>query len=937
MTSAIILMLGLMARAGAAVIPADSKYVRSLDGTWRFKLEQPGADGSQPRKLGQRDPITTPATFEPFYMLDYTEDRKWNDLPVPSNWEMVGFSPATYCEPDNASGFYRKWFEVPASWKGRRVLVNFDGVQNGAEIWLNGRPVNVSEPSWGRMNYHESGWTAWQADLTPAVRFGEKNLLALRVTKNTVSCDLDTGDYFFLGGIHRAVTLFSVPEMHVEDLTVTTPLLPGGQAEVRAQVKVSGGQPAVVMQLEGFQPVQAKVNGDRIAQLIQAVDDPRLWSAEHPNLYRLTVEMKDAQGQTTESISRKVGIRQITIEDGIFKVNGQPVKLAGICRHDIYPTKGSAVDEEVWKKDLTLMKESNINAVRTSHYPYGSRFYDLCDEMGFYVVDELPYCACPTDTKELTPAFLQRARETIARDKNHPCVVIWAIGNENRPGINQKIVADKVKELDPTRPRLNSWLDAKENGVEFNDRHYTSYGDMEKQAIASAKNNLPMIYLENPNVWDVRNGADYGCLDAWGRVLGRCWDVTWKHDNIPGIFPFEWQDRAVCDKFPQKPYEYDPATGVQYVKTKGLVDGWRTPRPDLYQVKMVYSPIVIAREADLTSKPGYAVLSATNRYSFTNLSEIDAEWVLLRNGAAVKKGAAHFDLAPMATGKIELPIPAGVSADVLRIAFDHPGGWNVVTYQFDLVKREAPKLPTMSATLPVGLKFPKLNVVVCSIENDQYKWRRPVRVHGMLVNVMAEPAIVGDLSDQPIAAIRSVDADIALDNAPGKIVGKLHAQLADGKFSYRIVWSGENADIQELGWAFEMPGAFDHFSWKREAPWSYYPSTYIGRSEGTALPDSAKVNNTKLARPDAFDFNSTKYDCDWASLTDARGHGLRVEFTADQRHHCKGGFGQDGAYRLIVNRQVSPPRDYSSGQVPEMYMLLKADNSVQGSFYVGSQ
>src|SRR4029078_11994908 len=150
----------------------------------------------------------------------------------PGNWEMPGYSPATYNNPDNTSAFYRLEFDVPADWHGRDVLLSFDGVQNGAEIWLNGQPVNVDEPSWGRANYHEGGWTAFQVDLTPNVKLGEKNTLAVRVTKNTNSADLDTGDYFFLGGIHRPVTLFSVPREHIHDLAVQTTLRDDGAPDV---------------------------------------------------------------------------------------------------------------------------------------------------------------------------------------------------------------------------------------------------------------------------------------------------------------------------------------------------------------------------------------------------------------------------------------------------------------------------------------------------------------------------------------------------------------------------------------------------------------------------------------------------------------------------------------------------------------------------------
>ncbi len=182
-----------------------------------------------------------------------------------------------------------------------------------------------------------------------------------------------------------------------------------------------------------------------------------------------------------------------------------------------------------------------------------------------------------------------------------------------------------------------------------------------------------------------------------------------------------------------------------------------------------------------------------------------------------------------------------------------------------------------------------------------------------------------------------MDADIVLESAPEEVVGRLHAEYAGGLFTYRIEWTGEKADIQELGWVVEMPHEFDRFSWKRQALWSVYPEDHIGRPTGTARPDSADVHLTNISRPDAFDFNSTKYNCDWATLTDAKGHGLRLEFAADQRHHVRGGFGENGRFALVVNKQCSPPRDISTSTVTDLYLVLEPGDHVEGSFWVGSE
>jgi beta-galactosidase len=970
-TSVCCLVLCTLASAAFAtsVVPAEKESVRSLNGQWRFKLEQPG-DVNSGLDSGKLKPIVSPAKPEAFQTLDYKEDSSWHDLGVPGNWEMAGYSPATYNNPDNAIGLYRLSFAVPAEWQGRIVKLNFDGVQNGAEVFCNGQPVNVDEASWGRPNYHEGGNTAFQADLTPTVKFGGKNLLAIRVTKNTKSSDMDSGDFFFLGGIHRPVTLFSVPKMHVEDLTVQTKLLPESKAELRVILALAASQAGAkaVMQLESQPAVEAKPDGQGRVELVQTLEKPRLWSAEKPNLYTLTVDMKDEKGRVVEHLVKRIGVREVSIKDGILLVNNVPVKLAGICRHDCYPTLGTAINEEVWRKDITLMKAANINAIRTSHYPYGSGFYDLCDEMGMYVADEMSAGWVPTNTDELTPAFAQHARETVRRDKNHPCVIIWAVGNENKPGKNNKVAADEMKKLDPTRPRLISWRKAEEGDVEFDDAHYTNPADIAKaNAETERRQKYPKIYLENPNDWEIRNGADYGCTDLWAAIIKRTWQEVLKGDHIPGTFLWEWQDRAVADGCKTKLYDYVPATGINYVKAKGICDGFRNPRPWYYHVKVAYAPIQLVppglSAADLPSLGGRgarapelhaavtgstASVKATNYYSFTDLSELNTTWRLLKSDKELKTGVAHPTLAPRATGdiKFELPSDALAEADALRLDFDHPDGRNVATYLLR-IKPEADTTPKLDTARLDGIKFPRFNFVSMTYgKNPNTGWRWIERHPAKLVNISVQKAgssaptsLTDDaaLYAMPLAEVGAMDADVVLaDDTKAKVAGHVRADFAGGQFSYSLKWKVAKVDVQELGWVLEMPKKCDHFSWHRQAYWSYYPATHIGRPAGTATPDSADAEVTKVTRPDAFDFNSTKYNCDWASLADASGRGLAVAFTPDARQHCRAGTDGNGDRLLVVNAKCCPPRDISSGIVPDYYFMLERGKQATGGFRLGT-
>jgi hypothetical protein len=943
----VLAMLSTQARA-TTPIPTEADHATSLNGKWRFKIEQAPLLPQPVGKMGRNVPATLPAVTEPFHTIDYKEDASWHDITVPGNWEMAGFSPATYNQPDNASGFYRLRFAVPAGWQGRQVKINFDGVQNGCEIWCNGKPVSVDRPSWGRENYHEGGWTAWQADLTPAIQFGQENLLALHVTKNTKSVDCDTGDYFFLGGVHRPVTLFAVPATYLRDITVRTKLLPDDQAEVTviAQVANPAAGGKVSVSLEGQPNMEGAADAAGEVTLTQTIPHPGLWSAEFPNLYPLSVDLKDANGQVTEHTARKIGIREVSIKDGIFQVNHVPVKLVGICRHDVHPTMGTAVNEEVWKNDLELMKAANFNAVRTSHYPYGSGFYDLCDRMGFYVIDEEPFCWVNCDDPKLPAAFEQRARETVQRDKNHPCVVIWGIGNENKPGRDNALAAKVTREMDPTRPRLISCQKADDGDehVEFDDVHYRTVERIHQAELDSRRAKWPMIYTENPNVWEVRNGPDYGCLDLWCAVIDRTWREIWKDEHVVGTFLWEWQDRAVADPNETKYYYYFPQTGINLLKVKGVVDGFRTPRAEYFHIKMAQSPIVIDDKPKEVSVDTI-VLNVTNHYSFTDLSKLKLRWSLSAGSQQVQcSGTVSPSLPPRSQGTVRLTFPQGAlaAADTLRLDIEHPDGWNIATYQVVLkpITYAPPQLQAAGV-----VTFPRFNLLTGQVVKDDKGWRLLDRVTGELAHIRVSrqgqqvEMAPTTLTATPLTEVQSLDADIVLQ-PKGGTAGRLHAEFADGKFSYRVDWLGEKSDIYELGWVFAAPKGVDHFSWSRQGVWSYYPPDHIGRPNGTATPDSADVQVTKITRPDAFDFNSTKFNCDWAALSDSAGggggggKGLCVEFSPDQRQHVRGGIEADGACSLIVNRCYSPPRDISSTVVADLYTVLNKNDQVSGRFKI---
>ncbi|WP_237712367.1 glycoside hydrolase family 2 TIM barrel-domain containing protein [Pedosphaera parvula] len=827
---------------------------------------------------------------------------------------------------------------MPASWQGRQIYLYFDGVQTSAQVWVNGQPAMVNEPSWGISNYHDSGWTGFQVNITSLVNLGTTNLLAVRVVKKSPSVDLDSGDYFTLGGIFRPVTLYSVPQTNFAGVQVQTHLLANNQAEVDVSADVTQGDAStpVVMTLNGVTTVTNAANGKAVFTRI--LNQPQLWSAEFPNLYGLTLQLKNPAGQITETVSNRIGIRELTISNAVVLLNGVPVKFAGVCNHDSTATVGNAMGPDDWRRDILMMKAANINAIRTTHYNFGSGFYDLCDELGMYVANELPYCwVSSVGDQGMTPAFQQRAREVIRRDRNHPSVVIWAIGNENSAGTNLQVVADLVKTLDPTRPRLVSTFDASKYNVELSDRHYPSPATMQSDGASATVH--PWIYLEQPNTWDIRLAADASVCEQWGIAQQRVWNVCLQYDTIAGTFPFEWSDRALADPNSDASYQqyqstgvqllYSfPATGIHILKCKGMVDGFRNPRPKVYEAQMVYSPIQVSNA--LTVSSGQVSFPVKNLYSFTDLSYLTTAWQLQRGGVTIASGTTNVTLPPRSSGTVRISVPADALAyaDALRVDFNHPDGRDIVAHQFTLANA-APTSP--DPALPAGLPIPTFNLITRQTVSDPGYWTKVLRYPASLTGVTLTPANATTLGQ-----LQSLSATVIGGSSGSQVLGQIQAQYANNQFSYTLQWTASSAEVQEVGWIFQMPSSYDHFSWDRDTRWTVYPPLSIARATGTATPDSTNVDITRMDLPNAFDFNSTKYDCNWASLATGTGAGLMLSFDPSQRFHCRAGGGNGGNYLLYVNQQVSLPNDFTMQVVPDLILTLSSGNVLQGSFDVGS-
>ncbi|MCG6926381.1 MAG: DUF4981 domain-containing protein [Acidobacteria bacterium] len=439
-----------------------SPWCQLLSGMWRFHWAPV--------------PGEAPATFfEPGF-----DTSEWDEIEVPSSWQMQGFGhpmfrnvsqpfpstppkvPASY----NPVGSYRRSFDLPEGWEGRQVFLHFEGVKSASYVWVNGKEVG----------YNQGGMEPAEYDVTDVLRPGS-NTVAVQVYRFSDGTYLEDQDMWRLSGIYRDVYLMATPPVHVRDFFVTTDLddnYRDAELKVQAEVSHSGegkaegyriratlypddGSAAVQDPFESRQ-LSIPAGGAVAASLSASVEAPRLWSAEHPRLYRLVLELLGPDGATGEILSTRVGFREMEIRDQAFFVNGRSVKLNAVNSHVHHPDTGRTMDVATMREDLVLMKRFNVNAVRTSHYPPNPEYLDLADALGIYVIDETGDEAHSTThlsgRPEWRAAYLDRGRKMVHRDRNHPSVVIWSAGNESGSGDSICAIIAEGKRLDPTR----AWL-----------------------------------------------------------------------------------------------------------------------------------------------------------------------------------------------------------------------------------------------------------------------------------------------------------------------------------------------------------------------------------------------------------------------------------------------------------------------------------------------
>lgn len=642
----------------------NSSFYQSLNGEWDFNY----ADSVPER----------PTTF--FNSEFDTSD--WDKIPVPSNWELEGHGIPIYTNviypfpknppfiphDKNSVGSYRRDFEIPENCDGKNIYLHFAGVSGATYVWINGEKVGYSEGS----------KTPAEFDITKYLKAG-KNSLAVQVLRWSDASYLEDQDFWRLSGIERDVYLYATNKTTLKDYRVIADLennYTDGKLNLNLQINNSGkkakGYHVEVKLLEGDTEVYSETKKVDLSQGLSSINFektlPKIktWNAEKPNLYSLLFVLKDKKGAVTEAISSKIGFRKIEIKNNQFLVNGQPVLIKGANLHDHDETTGHVISEEITLKDMEVMKQNNLNAIRCSHYPKNPFFYRMADTYGFYVVDEanIEIHGMGTtnqgldnneEAKKVHPAYrpewkamhMDRTVRMFERDKNFTSIVTWSLGNEAGNGENFFATYAWLKEHDATRPVQYEGATMYEN-TDIQAPMYDRIETME----AYAKNNPKRPYIQ----------CEYA--HAMGNSVGNLqdyWDVIEKYDVLQGGFIWDWVDQGLKTKNDQgvEFYAFGGDFGAGDLQNdnnfclNGLVDPDRSAHPALYEVKKVYQYVKFNAENPKSGK-----IMLTNKYDFTNLSEYDFSWRLLENGKQLAKGRiADVDIAPYDSQEIQIELP----------------------------------------------------------------------------------------------------------------------------------------------------------------------------------------------------------------------------------------------------------------------------------------
>lgn len=955
--------------ARAAFVPyrqkvGDSSY--SLNGEWKFRWT----------------PVPDERIFD-FYRTEF-DDSGWEDFLVPSNWENRGYGTPIYVSAGypfridpprvmgtpkedyttykerNPVGQYRRTFTLPAHWEGDgEVLLRFDGVMSAFYVWINGEKVGYSQGS----------MEASEFNVTRYLQKGQ-NQIALEVYRYSDGSYLEDQDFWRFGGIHRDITLIHTHKVAFRDYTVRTlPAKPGcyddfilqvdpafvvrqGELGVgyraKAELKDMQGNVVEMTDLEGRQVSGLEVDVPEVLDLehkasrmnlwypqrgprrmgrMQAiVKSPHRWTSETPNLYKLHLTLMNEKGEVVQQIEQRVGFRIVEIKNGQMLVNGAPIRFRGVNRHEHHPVNARVMDEQTMLQDILLMKQANINAVRTSHYPNVTRWYELCDSIGLYVMDEADIeehglRGTLASTPDWHAAFMDRAVRMAERDKNYASVVMWSMGNESGYGPNFAAISAWLHDFDPTRPVHYEGAQGVDGApdpatVDVISRFYTRLKqdylnpgipegeDKERAENARWERLLEIAERDNDN----RPVMTSEYAHSMGNALGNFqeyWNEIYSHPRMLGGFIWDWVDQGIYKQLPDGRTmvayggDFGDKPNLKAFCFNGIVRSGRETTPKYWEVKQVYSPISLGFIRGKVEKEVLkgSRLTVTNRHHHVGLENYRCLYTLLKNGRFARQGEIILpEVAPGQATDVALPdFRIDTEADVrlhVRLVLRKDELWakaghEVAAFRFAL--NEAMMAMTDRRPLkPLAIgESPRHDVLGMLSGLRMQAFRAPTDNDKSFGNWLAKDWKNHRLNAPVVENIVPLRDTMRADGNTHQykvekycyekgaiVVTTDYLTYTDGTVdieqNYRF--EGELPELPRLGLNFMLGEQYGNISWYGRGPIESYPdrkeATYIGRWESTL-----EEQYTPYPRPQDGGNHEEVTDL---RLTDHRGHGIRI-------------------------------------------------------------
>ena len=861
-----------------------------LSGTKAFAQVERLPDEASYPVLQELAGVETPAVLlSGTWQFRYSPDSKWDKIQVPGEPAMQGYA----IEHDKPFT-YRKSFTVPADYAGKHTILRFDGVYSYARLFVNDTFVRE----------HHGGFTRWETDVTPFVRPGKKNEIRLEVTDRLDDISYASGyAHHPIGGILRDVTLFALPETCLYDFYAETHLdaaYEDAVLKIGYSSPVAGGAEVAYTLTEPsgrrYPLAQSRFpleEGGNMNEL--PVKNPLKWDAEHPNLYTLTITLSK-DGKEIGRFDRRIGFRDVKIEKDRMLVNGMPVKLRGACRHDIHPTLGRTTTAELDCLDVILFKRSNMNFVRTSHYPPTERFLEYCDRYGIYVESETAVCFVDTyrqknyapgktqDSAEFTPRYLSQCREMVKSFRSHPSILFWSIGNESVYGTNFQQCWDWVKATDKTRPVIFSYpgsVGEKKPVYDILSMHYQDVNGNLNQWNRSTHGfqgeGIPALFDEwaHPACYTYATlQEDPNIREFWGHSIERMWSglfdapgglggAIWGYVDETFMLPEPKVGTAFWKEFARtaKPEDYQGKC-VGYGEW-GIVDVWRREKPEFWATKKAYSPVRLMTTEVASFLSGQRLLLPLyNRFDHTDLDEIKIRYTY----KGVEKELPAPSIAPHQKGLLVIPAEAWEEGELLSICFYTATGELLDAEQVSLGSDYHVRLADSEASPVNGVLQVEETAGMMTIKGDGFEIPFSKET-GLISNATSKGQVIiekgpflhldinlnhltgaevrksarkfltsdSDWKKQSLTYTRKEGTvEVALSGFYQDVQTDILIRISPaGEMNVSYVVAGQpNGYLRETGLSFYLPERLDYLQWERKGMWSCYPEGAFAGNTG---------------------------------------------------------------------------------------------------------